>query len=117
MHPYHKRLERVLERMGGLYTLNDLLTEIAAGKIQSFVEGDSWAITRIALYPRAKVLEIFLAVGSLDDLRKLHDRVLTFAAEIGAGVVQAYGRRGWFPDAERRGWKVKTINYVYQKDM
>jgi hypothetical protein len=116
-HPYHAKLARVLDRMGALYTVQDIMGAIAAGKMQSFTEGDSWAITQISLYPRQKVLEIMVAVGDLDELRVLHDRLLVFAAEIGAGVIQAYGRRGWFPDAERRGWKLKARNFVYQREL
>ena len=114
---YHRKLARVLDRMGGLFTLNDILTAIAEGRMQSFVEGDSWIITQIVLFPRAKALDVFAAIGDLDDLRILHDRILDFAAEIGAGVIRAYGRKGWLPDAARRGWRVKARYFVYQKDM
>ena len=117
VHPYHRKLARVLDRMGGLYVLNDILTEIAQGRMQSFVEDESWALTRVAQYPRAKVVEVLAVVGRLDKARVLHDRILVFAAEIGAGIVMAYGRSGWMPDAEKRGWKIKTKNYVYQKEM
>jgi hypothetical protein len=103
--------------MGNLYSVQDILTEIAANKMQSFVEGESVAITRIALYPCAKVVEVLAVVGNLDEARRLHDRILIFAAEIGAGVIQAYGRSGWMPDAQRRGWKVIAENYVYQREM
>ena len=103
--------------MGDLYTLNDILTLIAEGKMQSFVEGDSWALTRIAQYPRAKAIEVLAVVGRLDEARVLHDRILIFAAEVGASVIQAYGRMGWMPDAERRGWKIKAKNYVFVKDI
>jgi hypothetical protein len=116
-HPYHAKLQRVLDRMGNLYTVNDILSEVAANKMQSWVEGESWALTRIGLYPRAKVVEVLAVVGKLDEARKLHDRILVFAAEIGAGVIQAYGRSGWMPDAQRRGWKVIAENYVYQREM
>ena len=30
-HPYHKKLARVLDRMGGLFVLNDILTELRMG--------------------------------------------------------------------------------------
>jgi hypothetical protein len=103
--------------MGNLYSVQDILSEIAANKMQSFVEGESVAITRIAVYPRAKVVEVLAVVGKMDEARKLHDRILVFAAEIGAGVIQAYGRSGWLLDAQRRGWKVIAENYVYQREM
>jgi hypothetical protein len=117
VHPFNRKLARVLERMGSLYTVQDILSAIAENKMQSFVEGDSWAITQIVEFPRAKVLEVLVGLGDIDELRVLHDRVLVFAAEIGVSVIQAYGRRGWLLDAERRGWKVKARNYVYQKEL
>ena len=117
IHPYHKKLARVLDRMGGLYTVQDVLTAIATGKFQSFVEGDSWAITHIGVYPRAKVLEIIAVVGSLAELRVLHDQVLNFANLMDCSVIQAFGRKGWLADAEQRGWKVKARSFVYQRDM
>jgi hypothetical protein len=116
-HPYHKKLARVLDRMGGLYVLNDILTEVSQGRMQSFVEDESWALTRVAQYPRAKVVEVLAVVGKLDKARVLHDRILVFAAEVGASVIQAYGRAGWMPDAKRHGWKVKARNFVYQRDI
>ena len=117
IHPYHVKLARVLDRMGGLYTVQDVLGLIAAGKMQSFVEKNSWAITQIAVFPRAKMLEIIIAVGDLKDLRALHDRILEFAAREDIGLVQAYGRTGWRDDARRRGWKVKARSYLYQMEL
>jgi hypothetical protein len=115
IHPYHKKLARMLDRMGGLYTLHDILTAIADGRMQSFTHNDSWAITRIMDHPRGRSLEIFAVVGGLDDLRVLHDRLVIYAFEIGAKVIQAYGRKGWLNDAQRRGWKVKARSFVYQR--
>ena len=116
-HPYYFKLKRVLARAGDLYTVDDIRTELAQNKMQSFVEGESVAITRIALYPRAKVVEVLAVVGKVDEARVLHDRVLIFASEVGARVIQAYGRKGWLHDAQRRGWKVIAENYVYQRDV
>jgi hypothetical protein len=115
--PYHRKLARVLDRMGGMYTLNDILTAIADGKMQSFVEGNSWIVTQIQAFPRARTVEVLAAIGDLEDLRILHDRVIDFAAEIGASVIQAHGRKGWLPDAARRGWKVKARYFIYQKEL
>ena len=117
MHPHHRKLERLLDRMGGLYTLHDILTAIAEGKMQSFVEGDTWAITKIAVFPRARLLEILIVVGDLKDCQRLLDRIYQFADENDIGLVQAYGRRGWNADAKSHGWKVRTTSYLYQKEL
>jgi hypothetical protein len=115
-HPYVKKLDRILDRMGGLYLASDILRLVHEGRMQMFAEGDSIAVTQISLYPRAKVLEILAVVGDINELRILHDKLLIFAAEIGASVIQAFGRKGWLPDAERRGWKIKARSFVYQRD-
>ena len=117
MHPYHRKLARLLDRMGGLYTLHDILTAIAEGKMQSFVEGDTWAITKIAVFPRARLLEILIVVGDLKDCQRLLDRIYQFADENDIGLVQAYGRRGWFNHPLTSGWKIRTKSYLYQREL
>lgn len=112
---YHAKLARVLERMGSLYTVQDLLAELAVGTMQSFVEGESWVITNIAIYPRAKALQIVAAVGDLDDVLAIHPRLVDLAEKEGASVIQAYGRKGWIKPALERGWKVKSRAYVFQR--
>ena len=66
--PYHRKLARVLDRIGGLYTLNDILTLIAEGKMQSHVVNNSWAITQVQDFPRARQLLLVAMVGDLADL-------------------------------------------------
>ena len=99
-HPYHAKLKRVLARMGDLYTLNDILSALAKNEMQSFVEGESVALTRIAIYPRAKVVEVLaVALGKSSTKRvSCMTAFLIFASEVGARVIQAYGRQGWLHD-------------------
>jgi hypothetical protein len=117
VHPYHRKLGRLLERMGGLWTVSDILTAIAEGRMQSFTEGDSWAITQIAVFPRAVVLEILIALGDLDQCRILHDRILQYARDHDIGLVQAYGRRGWLNHPLTSGWKIRTRSFLYQREL
>lgn len=117
-HPYDRRLARVLERMGGVYLVSDILAAIAAGRMQSFAENDSWVITQVVDFPRARVLEIVAAVGDRAECLRIHDnRILQYARDNDIGLIQAYGRRGWLADAKNRGWRVRTTSYLYQRDM
>lgn len=116
-HPFYRHLARTLDRMGGVYLVQDILTAIGEGKMQSFAEGDSWAVTQIADFPRARLLEVMVALGDLQQCRILHDRILQYAREHDIGLVQAYGRRGWIEDATSRGWKVRTTSYLYQREL
>jgi hypothetical protein len=116
-HPYHAKLARLLDRMGGLYHVQDILAAIAEGRMQSFAEGDSWAITQIADFPRTRLLEILIALGDIDQCRILHDRILQYASDHDIGLVQAYGRRGWFDHPLTYGWKIKTKSFLYQREL
>ena len=113
---YHRKLARVLDRIGGLYTLNDLLTRIADGRMQSFTQNNSWAVTQVVDFPRVRQLQIVAMVGDLADGEALHDKVLAYADEVNAGLVSALGRRGWIPAARAHGWRLKAKNYLYHKD-
>lgn len=114
---YHRKLARALDYQGGLYSLNDLLERIADGRCQSWVQDNSWAVTQVSIYPQKRLLEIVAAVGDLGDCRILHGRILAFAKEMDVDLVAAYGRRGWARDAERHGWKTKTVSYLYHRDV
>lgn len=117
MHPYHKKLARALDRMGGLYTVQDILTAIAENRMQSFIANDSWVVTQIAVYPRAKVLEVLIALGDLKDSPSLHEQIFRCARENNIGLVITSGRRGWVKELNREGWKVKATSYLYQREL
>ena len=116
-HPYHAKLARLLDRMGGLYHVSDILAAIAEGRMQSFAEGDSWAITQTVQFPRARLLEILIALGDIDECRRLHDRILQYANANDIGLVQAYGRRGWLDHPLTEGWKIRTKSFLYQREL
>jgi hypothetical protein len=115
--PYHQKLARVLDCMGGLFTVNDILTAIAEARMQSFAVNNSWAITQVVDFPRARQLQIVAMVGDLADGEALHEKVLAYADDVNAGLVSALGRRGWIPEARAHGWRLKAKNYLYHRDM
>ena len=114
---YHKKLARALDRQGGLFTLSDILERISDGRMQSWVENNSWAVTQISVYPRRRMVEIVAVVGDLGDCRKLNEKIINFANEMGVDLVAAYGRHGWSRLGERLGWKIKTVNTLYHRDL
>jgi hypothetical protein len=105
--------------MGNVYLLDDILTAIAEGRMQSFVEGNSWAITKIADFPRARQLEIIAYVGDLTDVDALHAKILAYADEVNAGLLSTYGRLGWLREGSyaRLGWRLKSRSQLYVKEL
>jgi hypothetical protein len=114
---YHRKLAKALERNGGLYLLQDILDAVAEGRMQSFAANNSWAVTQVSQYPRAKALEIIAVVGDLGDGEKLHERVLAYARDEGCQLVMAHGRLGWAPNARKHGWKIVSRSMIFIKEL
>lgn len=107
-----EQLREALERMGNTHTLDDIVAEINARTMQSFVEGETWAVTKLIQFPQRKVLEIVLVIGDIDDAVKLHDTVMAFAAEQNCDLVRTFARDGWQHWAKKRGWRNGMRIYV-----
>jgi hypothetical protein len=102
-----------LGHAGYTHSLQDILDEIKAGTMQSFVSGNSWAVTCILDTPRRRVLEIFMVVGALADLVDLEAQVIEFAKNNGVTLVRAYGRQGWLKVfSQFDGWKPKQTVFI-----
>ena len=116
---YQQKLARVLDHMGSTYLVSDILTAISTGKMQSFVEGNSWAITKIVDYPRARQLELIAIVGHLADIDALHDKILKYADEANVTLLATHGRLGWLREGsfKRLGWRLKAKSQLYQKEL
>jgi hypothetical protein len=105
--------------MGGTYLLSDILTAISEGRMQSFCSGNSWAITQIQDFPRARQLQLIAMVGDLADIDGLHSKILAYADEVNAGLLSTYGRLGWLREGSyaRLGWRLKSRNQLYVKEL
>ena len=114
---YHRKLQRALDRQGGLYALSDILEQIADGRMQSWVHNNSWAVTQISIYPRRRLLDIVAVVGDLGDCRILHAKLVKFANEMDVDLIASYGRRGWARLGQSLGWKVLSESYLYHKEL
>jgi hypothetical protein len=114
---YQRKLDRVLDRMGGVYHWRDIMERLEDGRMQSFAHGNSMLVTQINVYPRAKALDWLAAVGDMEDWRTIHDQAIEFADANNVSLIRAYGRRGWWPFIRDHGWKELTVNQVYQKEV
>ena len=114
---YERKLARVLDRMGALYTLGDILERLNDGRMQSFSRGNSMLVTQVNVYPRCLTLDFLAAVGDLKDWRAIHDEAIAFAERHDISLIRAYGRRGWMPFIRDHGWRSLTTNQVYVKEL
>lgn len=108
---YQRRVEEMLEAFGGLYDFHDILHAIQDGEMQSFTDGVTWIVTRIANYPRKKVLEILVAVGDYQGVLSLQPEVVAFAKEQQCDILWTIARVGW-EGKMTPGWERSASVYV-----
>jgi len=100
-----------------------------------WVSGDQNAalVSETMAYPRLKVLNCFLAGGSLEGLKTLEGRVMEFARQSGCSKLRIMGRDGWAkvfgaekgrndhakdnigchsPEATKRARKIPTVTHT-----
>jgi hypothetical protein len=85
--------------------------------MQSHTVGNSWAITEIQQFPRARQLQVLAVVGDIGDTAALNDKVLKFARDVGVGLVATHGRRGWLQHGDALGWRLKAKSFLWQKEL
>jgi len=105
----------MLAQCGGLYKLVDIERLINEGKMQSFVQGDTWIVTQINEFPRRKVVEIVFVVGFVAEAIQALPQIYSFANEAGATLIMASNARdGWW-DYAQPGWK--KLGSIYAKEV
>lgn len=105
------KLARALRMQGDLYGLEDILEMVDSGDLQSFADGDTWAITSITDYPRRRVMDLLIVVGDLQRALSLGDRIVDFARAQGCTLLRADGREGWTDYAVARGWRKVAVTF------
>lgn len=114
MHPLQAQIEETLEAFGGFYTFDDIVQCVKDGKMQGFVQGDSWAVTQVCEFPQKKALDIVFAVGRFEELEIIEADITGFAREHDIDIIFSNGRLG-FDGKKLPGWK--KVSAIYVKDL
>lgn len=110
---YQKQIEAALKYSGGTHLFEDVAAAVAAGDMQLWANGDTVAITEVLMYPRKKVLHVFLGSGSREGLFEMIDGAWDWAQGIGCTAMTLAGRKGWLKLMGKHGFK-PTL-YVMEK--
>ena len=114
--PHAANLAAALEHAPGTHTLADLRDGVASGAFALWPGRDSAILTQIHVYPRRKVLCIYLAGGHLDELRGMLPHVLTWARGLGCSSAFIAGRPGWARTFLRNeGWRQTQV--ILERDL
>lgn len=98
-------IEAALEYSGGTHSFADVEAGVLSGRMQIWPGKQSVAITEIVVYPRKKVLHVFLAGGDMCELIGMIDSAARWGRTHGCTSLTMSGRKGWERVLSREGWQ------------
>lgn len=109
-----RRLQRALDVAGNTHEPADVSAAVEQGRMQAWTAGDSLVVTEVLSYPQAKALNVFLAVGNLDEVMSLQPDLEEFGRHHGCTVMRMEGRKGWSKVLPDYGWRVDP-KVIYER--
>ncbi len=101
---YKHLLMPALDRSGGTHDWLDIVEGVHSTKMQLWVNDEAAAITEIVVYPRKRVLNVFLAGGVLDQVMDMLESAKMWGVSQGCSDIMMSGRRGWIKPLGDKGW-------------
>lgn len=105
-------IEDALQYCNGTHEFEDIVKAIAESSMQFWPAPRGCMVTEIVVYPRKKVLNIFLAAGELEQLKDMNDAMNAWAVNQGCTGGSLTGRVGWKKVLEPMGWKLLHSHFV-----
>ena len=105
-------IEAALDYSGGTHSLSDVIDGITSGKMQLWPSPKGCIVTEIVVYPRKKMLNVFLGGGELDQLLDMHKDVIAWSKAQGCEAITITGRFGWKKPLQAHGWKPMHASFI-----
>jgi len=103
-------IEDALEYSGGTHTFEDVAERILDGRLQLWPADRGCAVTELVVYPKKKVLHVFLAGGEMDQIVDMIESAIAWGKTQGCTSMTIAGRHGWKRVLEKHGYKpVMTV--------
>lgn len=109
------KVARALKQANNIYEFSDIERSLASGDMQSHVYKETMAVTQICLWPRRKSVNILFVIGNLSEAQVLEGQITRWAKSIGADLITAVGREGWW-DNRLPGWRKQGALYAKELD-
>ena len=105
-------IEAALEYSGGTHDFIDVVEGLYKGTMQLWPAEKGCIVTEIVVYPKKKMLNVFLGGGNLEQILDMHQDVIEWAKAQGCEALTMTGRFGWKKPLEKHGWETLHCSYV-----
>ena len=113
IYDYRKQIDAALKHSGGTHLFEDVVEAVSSGNMQMWANGETVAITEVLVYPRKKVLHVFIGSGTRKGLFEMLDSAWEWGQSIGCTAMTLAGRKGWLKLMGKHGFR-PTL-YVMEK--
>jgi hypothetical protein len=94
----------------GTHSVADVAEMILSGELRAFWSDNAMLAVSIQRCPKATVLDYWLAVGDLGEIKELLPQIEEWGREQGCTVAHMGGRHGWKPVLKRLGWDTRYVS-------
>jgi len=105
-------IENALVYSGGTHDFADIVRGVMSGHMQLWQGESGCAVTEITVYPKRKILHVFLAGGDMEQILDFEESAITFAKLNGCDALSLAGRKGWARVHKDRGWKEAHVTMI-----
>ena len=105
-------IEAALEYSGGTHDFIDVVEGLYKGTMQLWPAEKGCIVTEIVVYPRKKMLNVFLGGGDLEQILDMHENVIEWAKAQKCEALTMTGRFGWKKPLAKHGWKTLHSSYI-----
>jgi len=102
-------IEAALAYSGGTHSFQDIVDGVLSGAMQLWAGESGCAVTEISVYPRKKVLHVFLAAGDMEQIIDFQDSAIQFAKMNGCDSMTIAGRSGWKRVLDKHDWHEQFV--------
>jgi hypothetical protein len=90
---------------GGTHEFIDIVNGVLSGTMQLWAGERGCAVTEITVYPRKKILHVFLAGGDMEQILDFQESAAEFARINKCDSMTIAGRRGWTRVLDKHDWE------------
>jgi len=108
-------IESALVYSGGTHEYMDIVDGVLSGHMQLWAGDSGCAVTEISVFPRKKVLHVFLAAGDMDQIVDFQESAIEFAKMNGCDSMTIAGRSGWKRVLKSHDWHEQFV--VLERDI
>jgi len=105
-------IEAALEYSGGTHDFSDIVEGLRKDVLQLWPTPKGCIVTEIVVYPKKRVLNVFLGGGELEQIMDMHSDVIDWAKAQGCSALTMSGRFGWKKPLQAHGWEAQHASYI-----